>query len=320
MSAVGLDIVVVNWNAGAQLRACLGSVAAARRETVSLERVVVVDNGSTDGSWEGLSDLPLPLTVLRNAENRGFGAACNQGARGSRADTLLFLNPDTRLAPDALDRAAAFLAAPERAAVGVCGIRLVDEEGRTHRSCARHPRPRHFATRLLGLDRIAPSLVPSLFMTEWDHASDRAVDHVMGAFLLIRRSLFESLGGFDERFFVYLEDLDLTLRAKRAGFATWFLAGPSAYHRSGGTSERAKAARLYYALHSRMLYGHKHFSLAAALVLDAGTLVVEPSLRLVAAAARGALDELRDTARGFAWLWGSVVTGRGPAATAGRRS
>jgi GT2 family glycosyltransferase len=312
-----LDVVLVNWNTGAQLRECLASIAAARHDGFTLARVVVVDNGSGDGSLAGLGEPGLRPTVIQNAVNRGFGAASNQGAAGSTSTYLLFLNPDMRLCPDSLTVPVAFLEDPVNARVGVCGIQLSDADGRTHRSCTRHPRPRHFVVKMTGLDRLAPALVRSHVMEEWDHGSDRPVDHVMGAFLLIRRKLFEELHGFDERFFVYLEDLDLTLRAKQAGWQTMYLARARAYHRSGGASEQAKVARLYYSLHSRMAYGHKHYSLPVALALDAGTLFVEPVVRGIAAILRGRLRELSETARGFARLWIAVLTGRGPVETSG---
>jgi len=314
LSPPRLDIVVVNWNAGRQLRECIDSIAAARKERFELERVVVVDNASRDGSVDALARGDIPLSVIRNTTNRGFAGACNQGASGSRSEYLLFLNPDTRLFDDSLDVPVGFLEEPAHAAFGVCGLQLVDASGRIHRSCARHPTPRHVANRLLGLDRVAPRPFPSHAMVEWDHAQDREVDHVMGAFLLVRRPLFDALGGFDTRFFVYLEDLDLTLRARRLGQRTMFLARARAYHRSGGTSEQAKAERLCYSLRSRMLYGRKHFGRGAALALDAGTLVVEPVIRLAAAALRLRWREAGETLRGFGLLWRATLRGRNPAA------
>src|SRR4051794_36691693 len=97
-----LDIVIVNWNTGLQLAACIDSIALANRGSVRLNRVVIVDNASTDGSIENVTCSSLPLTIIRNGENRGFAKACNQGAKGSVADFLLFLNPDTVLTADSL--------------------------------------------------------------------------------------------------------------------------------------------------------------------------------------------------------------------------
>src|SRR5262245_15617331 len=101
MNRPTIHIVIVNWNSGRQLQECLASFEAIANDDVSLAHVTVVDNASTDGSAAGLT-CAVPLGIIRNAENRGFAAACNQGAAGVEADFLLFLNPDTRLMPGAL--------------------------------------------------------------------------------------------------------------------------------------------------------------------------------------------------------------------------
>src|SRR5260221_5717402 len=88
-----LDVIIVNWNAGSHLRACLSALSQSRQEGYRLKRVVVVDNASVDKSADNLEYPLLPLVVIRNSVNRGFGVACNQGAAGSTADHLLFLNP-----------------------------------------------------------------------------------------------------------------------------------------------------------------------------------------------------------------------------------
>lgn len=302
-----LDIVIVNWNAGEALRNCVESVVAAA-EGVELRRVVVVDNGSTDGSLEGLEGLNLPLVVIRNADNRGFGAACNQGAGGSEAELLLFLNPDTRLAPDSLAVPVAHLADPVNAGVGVVGIQLVDESGEVSRSCARAPRPEHFWNKMLGLDRVLGSRRPGMIMEEWPHGSTREVDHVIGAFYCIRRPLFERLGGFDERFFVYLEDVDLSARAAAAGFRSVYLTEARAFHRGGGTSDQVRARRLFYSLRSRIQYGHKHFSRAHGVLHALGTLAVEPVIRLGWAAGRGSWETGRETLEGYRLLWSEALS------------
>src|SRR4051812_17612693 len=103
MDRASVHVVIVNWNSGAQLRECLTSFAVTADDDVTLSGVTVVDNASKDGSADPV-DLPsVPLSVVRNSENRGFAAACNQGAEGSNADFILFLNPDTRLMPGSLE-------------------------------------------------------------------------------------------------------------------------------------------------------------------------------------------------------------------------
>jgi N-acetylglucosaminyl-diphospho-decaprenol L-rhamnosyltransferase len=304
-----LDIIIVNWNAGPQIAECVKSIAAADTHGLSLDRVVIVDNGSTDGSADLTAPRGLRLEVMRNRENRGFAAACNQGAARSSADYLLFLNPDTLLAADSLAVPITFLEQPDHQRVALAGIQLVDDEGHIARSCARRPTPAMFAAKMTGIDRLSGGRVRTHIMSDWSHDSTRVVDHVIGAFYLVRRRVFEALHGFDERFFVYLEDVDLSMRIRDAGWDVVYLAGVRAYHKGGGVSSRAMSARLAYSLHSRILYGAKHFSPIAAAGLAAGTLVLEPLIRAVDALARRRPGELEPMLRGFGMLWRRLLSG-----------
>lgn len=309
-----LDIVIVNWNAGRQLETVLRSIAHACDDSFTLSRVVIVDNGSTDGSLE-LPALELPVHIIRNGENRGFAAACNQGARAGDADAVLLLNPDTELATDSLAVPMRYLFAPDHADVGVVGIQLVDDEGHVARSCARCPTPSHFWTKLLGLDRLWPATCRAHVMEEWPHDATRPVDHVIGAFYLVRRTVWTALDGLDERFFVYLEDIDFSCRARRAGWHVMYLTEARARHTGGGTSEQVKPMRLALALESRMRYGRKHFSVAQSWLLAAATLGLEPWIRFADALRRGDWQRLHDTARGYRMLWQRLFTMRGRSAS-----
>ena len=296
MDRATVHVVIVNWNSGPQLRECLQSFAAVADDDVAA-RVTVIDNASGDGSSEGLAT-SLPLTVVRNADNRGFGAACNQGAAGSEADFLLFLNPDTRLMPGSFAQPVRYLRTPENEKVGIVGIQLVDADGHVARNTARAPTAWSMVGNSVGLDRLAPRLFPPHFVTEWAHDQTRTVDQVMGAFFLVRRSVFEALGGFDERFFVYYEDLDFSLRARAQGWRNVYLSSAQAFHRGQGTTEGATARRTFYFCRSRILYARKHFSTTGALAVTLATLALEPLARL-AAAPRSAGAMLR----AFAMLW-----------------
>ncbi|MDZ4042088.1 MAG: glycosyltransferase family 2 protein [Eubacteriales bacterium] len=301
-----LAIIIVNWNAGQQLRECLESLITASWDRFELSLVVVVDNASCDGSVEGLASLGLPIIIIRNTENRGFAAACNQGARGSKANYLLFLNPDTRLFENSLAKPLSFMERPNNQHIGIVGIQLVDGNGDVSRTCSRFPTPGQFFSKMLGLDRLFPSFFPSHFMFEWDHADSRYVEQVMGAFFLVRRSLFETLGGFDERFFVYFEEVDFSLRSRQAGWNSFYLAEAQAYHKGGGTSEKVKALRLFYSLRSRILYSYKHFGWVAATGLMLGTLFLEPWTRLALGLVRRSGKEIIETLKGYYMLWVAV--------------
>ena len=302
----GVDVVIVNWNAGRQLCACLRSVLQ-NPASCAVASVIVVDNASTDASLQEAEKVCPEARIVRNRQNRGFGAASNQGAAVGAADYLLFLNPDARLADDSLSAALQFMERAENRGVGVCGIQLVNEEGEVSRTCARFPTPGSLFHHLLGLDRILPLRFPSHFMAEWDHGTTGQVDHVIGAFYLIRRELFEALDGFDERFFVYMEDLDLSRRVQGAGYSSVYLATCRAYHKGGGTSEQVRAARLFYSLRSRIQYGYKHFAWWAATAVALGTLLIEPPIRIGHALLRGSPRGVAETLSGYTMLWTDLV-------------
>ena len=293
-----INVIIVNWNAGNQLPTCVDSIT--QHGVGVVEKIVVVDNGSVDGSdlsVEGYSNVSL----IRIGANLGFGKACNVGAKQVSAEYLLFLNPDAAVYPGTLKKALAFMQNPANVQVGICGVQLVNESGHVARSCARFPSASGFLAHAIGLDRIFPRL--GHFMAEWPHDTTREVDHVIGAFFLVRRALFESLGGFDERFFVYLEDLDFSFRARQAGWRTVYLADVRAFHAGGGTSNQVKARRLFYSLRSRLLYADKHFSAGGATLVFLATLLLEPLSRTALALARRSWPALTETWAGYAMLW-----------------
>lgn len=299
-----VGIAIVNWNAGEQLQQCLASIAAARWDTVDLEAVVIVDNGSTDGSIDRLvGPQGLPLRVVKNVENRGFAVACNQAARLIDADSLLFLNPDTVLESGSVATAVSWLGDPAHASTGIVGIQLVDLQGHVSRSCARFPTFVSMVVAAVGMDQVMPSIFPGYRMSDWNHGESREVDHVIGAFFLVRREVFARLNGFDERFFVYLEDLDFSLRARQAGWRSFYLTDTRAHHRGGGTSDQIKSTRLFYALRSRLQFVRKHFTNSAALTVIFLTLVIEPVVRLAACVIGRSSTGARDTLGAYRLLW-----------------
>ena len=139
-------------------------------------------------------------------------------------------------------------------------------------------------------------------MLEWKHNSTCKVDQVMGTFFLMRHSLFESLGGFDERFFVYFEEVDLSLRARQAGWHSVYIADARAFHAGGGASRQVKANRLFYSLRSRLLYGFKHFTSFKAWLLVGVTLLIEPLTRVLFSLMNGGMDDVRNTLKGYGML------------------
>jgi len=279
------------------------ALSDSRRDGYILGRVVVVDNASADKSANDLSYPVLPLVVIRNDVNRGFGAACNQGASGSGTDYLLFLNPDARVVHDTVTKSVQWMECPENARTGILGVQLLDENGHIVRSCARFLATRYFIYRMFGLTQLFPRVFPDYCYLDWDHRESRAIEHVTGAYYLIRNSLFQDVHGFDERFFVYYEDVDLSLRTRQAGWTSYYLASVQCYHLGGGSSRQVKARRLFYSLQSRILYGFKHFSLVNAIGLLLATLLIEPVPRLARAIVQGSMTEIKEVAQAYFLLW-----------------
>lgn len=297
-----LSVVIVNWNSRLQLVETIASIVKFHHNLVS--SVVIVDNASIDDSLDfvrKLPNIPFSLQIVRNTENFGFGKACNQGALQSVSKYVLFLNPDASLCADTLPKALGFMQQSANASVGICGVQLFDNSGHISRTCARFPSPLGLVARAIGLDRIYPRLGQT--MGEWDHKQNRVVDQVIGAFFLVRRELFDALTGFDERFFVYFEEVDFSYRARRAGWQSAYLADAQAFHSGGGTSNQVKARRLFYSLRSRLLYSLKHFSRLGALGVLLATLLLEPVSRAVLALLRLSWPGLKETWLAYGMLW-----------------
>ncbi|WP_441249440.1 glycosyltransferase family 2 protein [Kitasatospora sp. McL0602] len=289
--------MIVNWNTGELLRTCLRSIERTDRSVLDVHRVVVVDNASHDDS----ADTPtsLPLTTLRNRRNRGFAAACNQGAARSTADYLLFLNPDTELYPDTLRAVGDFLRGPAADGVGICGARVLDADGAPGISCSRFPTLAGYLGRTAGLDRALPTFFPPHHLRPTELRSSRRVDQVIGAFYLVRPQLFRELGGFDERYFLYLEEVDFALRARRLGWLSYFVAEARIRHIGNASSDQIRSRRLFYWLRSRRLYAARHWPPWQARLLTALSLTAEPAARLARAALRRSPTEARETVAGY---------------------
>lgn len=292
---LAVDVVIVNWNTGRHLRDCLRSIARADQSVLRVGDVVVVDNASSDGSDRGLHVPGLPLEVVRNTHNRGFASACNQGAALCDADFLLFLNPDTELYPDTLRVTGEFLRTPGAARFGIFGARMVDEHGRPRISCSRFPSPRVYVGGMTGLDRLMPALFPPHHLRPEEMPHSGPVDQVIGAFFLVRRSLFTELEGFDERYFLYLEEVDFALRARRLNRPSFHIREARVHHAGQVSSVQLGPWRHYLLLCSRTRYMFRHWTKPRAWLLTGLSLTVEPFARLVGAALRGQPAEPRAT-------------------------
>jgi len=311
MTPALVDIVIVNWNTGRCLHECLRSIAGADQSALAVGEIVVVDNASVDGSAHGLETLGIPLRVVHNTSNRGFAVACNQGAALCRSEYLLFLNPDTRLFPHTLRNVGQFLGTARSQDIGICGGQMVDAQGRPRLSCSSFPTLQAFVGQMTGLDRILPSVLRRRNPRPGEPLGSGPVDQVIGAFNLMRRSLFTDLGGFDERYFLYFEDVDLALRARARGRPSYFISQARVYHAENVSSGQVKGRRLRHWLCSRTLFAFRHMPRWKAWILLVLSLSVEPVARLSRAAMHRNRSEFRDTVQGYAGFLSWLVRHRG---------
>jgi len=276
---------------------------AADKSAFTFWRVCIIDDASTDDSLQNIENLDLPIQIIRNTTRRGYGASCNLGAKRSKADYLLFLNTDTRLTFNSLSKPLLYMEQIENKQVAIAGIKLLEDSDKVSRSCARFPKVSTFFVTMFGLNRLFPSIFLSHQMKEWNHLNTREVDQVMGAFMLMRSSVFLKLGGYDERFFVYMEDLDLSLRTRQLGLKSIYLSDSYAYHIGGGTSDKVKDESLFFNLRSRIQYGFKHFSLIGSVTLVVGTILIEPMTRLALGFLHRSIVEVKTTIQAYIKLW-----------------
>jgi GT2 family glycosyltransferase len=287
---IDLSVVVVGYQSAPFLDACLDSIDRAL-SALSYE-VVVVDNASSDASADLLAGRAR-VRLIRNPVNRGFAAAANQGIAATTGRVVMWLNPDSVLLDDGA--AALVRTLDERPDVGVIGPRILDPDGRLQRSARAFPSydwavgHRHsWLTRLLPNNPYSRRYL----LADLDMSAAQDVDWVSGACLLHRRALVDAMGGLDERFFMYCEDVDFCLRARQAGLAVRYDPRMQVRHQVAG-STRLRPRRMLYERHrSLWRYYKKHFP---------RRVLVDP-VAWAAIWGRCGLVVAGDTVRG---LWGS---------------
>jgi GT2 family glycosyltransferase len=248
MSDGGLDVVIVSYRSRELLRECLGALGA--HPPSCPMRVVVVDNASGDGTVELVAQDFPEVDLIALAENLGFAAATNLGARRGSASYLLALNPDTAVGPGALDRVIAVLEShPD---VAVVGPRLLRPDGSFDHAARRSfPTPLSALGHFTGVGRRAGA-AGRLAAYRAPEVESGPVDAVNGAFMLMRRSAFEAVGGFDEGYWMYMEDLDLSYRLAREGWLSWYEPSATVMHVKGGTVGGPRPVGLDWHFHRGM--------------------------------------------------------------------
>ena len=306
-----VDVVIVNYRSAAYTAACVAAAnAVAAADGVDVD-VVVVNNGDPPEDLEARVAAQGRARVMHNAGNLGFGAACNIGAARGRARLILFLNPDALLKAGYFKAATTFMDDPSHADVGILGPAIENENGAVTRTCSPLPGMAALIARSLGLTQG--------FLSARAHATSRRVGQVMGAVLMIRRDLFEELGGFDTRYFLYYEDVDLCARAAARGAASYHFTGAHAMHVGRVSSSHDSGMALALFLRSRLTYARLHFGAAAQAILVAVSFVAEMPLRLLRTLAGGKSITGRAVLRAYRLLAMSLFSGASVIEVAARR-
>lgn len=249
-----LSIIIVNWNTRQLLAECLDSIYASLLDREC--EIWVVDNNSKDGSQRMLRELYPEINLIANSCNPGFARANNQAIHQCTGEYILLLNPDTVVKPGALSLLMKFL--DEHPQAGAVGPRLINADGSLQISAYPQPTLWREFWRLFHMDNFHPwALYP---MQEWDVATPRQVDVLMGACLLIRRKVLDQIGLFDEDYFMYSEEVDLCCRIRQAGWSIYWVPQAVVVHYGGQSTDQVAAEMFLHLYQGKILYFRKHYS------------------------------------------------------------
>ncbi|MGQ9798997.1 MAG: glycosyltransferase [Ignavibacterium sp.] len=266
---IDLSIIIVNYNVKEFLKNLLHSIHKAT-QNLSIE-IIVVDNASDDGSIEMIKEKFPDVILITNEKNLGFGKANNIGLKKARGKYILLINPDTLVAEDTFIKIIEFFEAHPEA--GMAGCKILNPDGTLQLACRRSfPGPWTSFTKVTGLSNLFPKskLFARYNLTYLDENQTYEVDAISGSFMMLRKEVYEKVGGFDEQFFMYGEDLDLCYRIQKAGYKIFYVHTTQIIHYKGESTKRSSLdeTRVFYnAMH---LFVKKHF---------ASSLIVEVILR-----------------------------------------
>ena len=254
-----LSIIIVNYNVKYFLEQCLLSV---QKAIAGMEaEVFVVDNASADGSRSYLEPRFSTTRFIWNTENVGFGKACNQALKLASGEYILFLNPDTIVPEDCFDTCISFLQKTTDA--GALGIRMLDGSGKFLPESKRSfPSPITSFYKLSGLSFLFPKskTFGRYHLGFLDEHQNHEIDVLAGAFMMIKKEVLNHVGGFDENFFMYGEDVDLSYRIQQAGYRNYYFSERSILHFKGESTKKGSVnyVRMFYVAMSRFV--QKHYS------------------------------------------------------------
>ena len=254
-----LSVIIVNYNVRYFLEQCLCSVQKAIKNIDA--EVFVVDNASKDGSVEYLqAGFPF-VKFIANTDNVGFAHANNQALNLCSGDYVLFLNPDTIVPEDCFEKCISFL--NENTDAGALGVRMLDGGGKFLPESKRSfPSPVTSMFKLFGLSSLFPKskTFARYSLGHLDENKNHEVDVLAGAFLMGRREILQQLKGFDETFFMYGEDIDLSYRIQKSGYKNYYFAETSIIHFKGESTRKGSLNYIKMFYNAMSVFVSKHYS------------------------------------------------------------
>ncbi|MFQ5431036.1 MAG: glycosyltransferase family 2 protein [Nitrospinota bacterium] len=255
MATPRISVVIVNWNGKQALKKCLKSME--QYENVNKLQIIVSDNDSTDGSNDMLAKEFPYVEVVQNGQNIGFAAGNNRGLIHAKADLVLILNPDMEFIETGLEKLAAFMDAnPD---VGACGCMALEPDGSFMKQCRRgYPDPVTAFFKVTGIARLFPGNADfgKYFYSGVPNDRPMDVDALSGSFILARRSVMEVVGGFSEEYFMYVEDVDICLKIRRAGYKVRYMPEMKIIHHGSACMNQRRPLEKKRFYHYHMTRSH----------------------------------------------------------------
>lgn len=254
-----LSIIIVNYNVKYFLEQCLYSVRRAVKEIPS--EIFVVDNSSVDGSCQMIKEKFREVTLIENEENKGFSCANNQAIRKARGEYILVLNPDTVMEEGTLEKCIEFM--DEHPQAGGLGVKMIDGKGYFLPESKRAlPTPLVAFFKIFGLSKLFPrsGLFSRYHLGNLDPEKTHEIEVLPGAFMFLRKKALDAIGLFDEDFFLYGEDIDLSYRLTLGGFKNYYFPQTTIIHYKGESTKKGSLNYVVQFYKAMIIFSRKHYS------------------------------------------------------------
>jgi GT2 family glycosyltransferase len=254
-----LSVIIVNYNVKEFLQNLLHSIEKASDKIT--KEVIVVDNASDDGSVKLIKNKFPSIHIIENKVNAGFGKANNQALELARGEYILLINPDAIVSEDTFDKMITFF--KENPDAGLAGCKILNADGSLQLACRRSfPGPWTSFTKVTSLSSLLPEskLFARYNLTYLDENKTYEVDAISGSFMMMKKEVYQKVGGFDEEFFMYGEDLDLCYRVQQVGFKVYYVHSTQIIHYKGESTKRSNLDETKIFYNAMHLFVKKHLS------------------------------------------------------------